>query len=109
VRVAPRPPGAAAATTVKRLGRASGLRHVAPAIRLPDLDLGDSDRLAALRDIAGHQGQRLLLARGLEIPPDLVAAGEAGADRRAVTKRAGKALPGGEGGAALVCLVPVVE
>ena len=44
----------------------------------------------------------------LDLPPQPVAAGEAGGQRVAAAKRAREALPGGECGSALVRLVLVV-
>src|SRR4051794_14111679 len=67
-----------------------------------------SDR-RALGDEERELPQRVLLARGLDRPPDRVATGEARGQRRAVAERAFVTLEGRERDAALVRLVAVMD
>src|SRR4051812_49913086 len=70
-----------------------------------DRDLAHASDRRALRDEERQEPQRVLFACGLDPPPDRVAAGRAGGQRRAVAERALVALEGGERDAALVRLV----
>src|SRR3954447_20800788 len=74
-----------------------------------DHDLADASERRALRDEERQQLQRVLLAGGLDRPPDRVAAGRAGGQRGAVAERALMALESGERDAALVRLVAVLD
>src|SRR3954451_19130628 len=74
-----------------------------------DHDLAHASDRRALRDEERQEPQRVLLAGGLDRPPDRVAAGRAGGQRRAVAERALVALEGGERDAALVRLVAVLD
>jgi hypothetical protein len=51
----------------------------------------------------------VLFVCGLELPPDFVAAGEAGTNGGAPAQGALEPFPGSERGRALVCLVSVVK
>src|SRR4051812_9070418 len=63
----------------------------------------------ALRDEERQQPPRVPPARGLDRPPDRVAAGRAGGQRRAMAEVTLVALEGGECDAALVRLVAVLD
>ena len=72
-------------------------------------DLAHARGGRALGDVERQQRERVLLARGLDGPPDRVPAGAARGERRPVAKRASVPFEGGEDDAALVRLVVVVE
>src|SRR3954451_18325718 len=74
-----------------------------------DDDFGHACDRRALGDEERELPQRVLLAGGLNRPPDRVAAGEARGQRRAVTERAFVTLEGRERDAALVRLVAVMD
>ena len=69
-----------------------------------DLHLGDRDGGGALGDEERQQRERVRLGRGVDRPPDRVAAGGARGQRRAVAERALVAPEGRERDAALVLL-----
>src|SRR4051794_35789138 len=74
-----------------------------------DDDFGHACDRRALGDEERQLPQRVLLAGGLDRPPDRVAAGEARDQRRAVAERAFVALEGRERDTALVRLVAVLD
>ena len=74
-----------------------------------NLDLADVCDGCALRDVERQQPERVLLAVGLDRPPDPVSAGGAGGERRVVAKRALVSFERGEDDAALVGRVTVVK
>src|SRR4051794_14539206 len=74
-----------------------------------DDDLGDPSGGRALRDEERKLSQRVLLAVGLDRPPDRVATDRAGGQRRAMAEGTLVALEGGECDAALVRLVAVLD
>src|SRR3954447_21642735 len=74
-----------------------------------DHDLTHASDGRALRDEERQQPQRVLLAGGLDRPPNRVASRRAGGQRRAVAERALVALEGSERDAAVVRLVAVLD
>src|SRR3954462_6924119 len=74
-----------------------------------DHDLAHASERRVLRDEERQELQRVRLAGGLDRPPDRVAAGRAGGQRRAVAERAVVTLEGGERDAALMRRVAVLD
>ena len=74
-----------------------------------DVDLAHAGGSGALSDVGRQQPERVLLTRGVDRPPDRMAAGVAGGDRRSMTQRALVPLERREHDAALVRLVAMLQ
>src|SRR5262249_26041527 len=119
--VAPHAAGASAnvaiAIDTTRSKPLSFIAYVLPYCHVPRpsryRDLANGAQVGPLRNPRGEHRERLVLACGLDRPPDRVRARRgprrARCDRRDVPERAVEALPGGEGDRALGGLVDVGE
>src|SRR5262245_31141640 len=92
-----------------RKGPQCGPFWSAVSVELGDADVVDPGRRRARGDVEREQAEGVLRGRGLDRPPDRVAARVARPERRLTAKRAVVPLEGGERDPALGRVVTVVE